>query len=408
MNDVLALYGGRPVRKTLLPYGHQTVSEEDQRAVIDVLRSNWLTTGPKVAEFERAFAACVGAREAVAVSSGTASLHAAMFALGIGPGDEVIVPALTFVATANCVVYQGATPVLVDVDPDTLLLDPEQARANITPKTKAIIAVDYAGQPCEYEKLRALAGEHGLWLVADACHSLGGSYKGRAVGSLADLNAFSFHPVKPITTGEGGMVTTDNPGMALRMRRFRNHGITSDHFQREQGNSWNYEMVDLGMNYRLTDLQCALGLSQLPKLLEWRDKREAIARRYDEAFADWRALRPLAVRPEISHARHLYVIRFNLRWLRAGRDEIFRALRAEGIGVNVHYMPVHLHPYYRGRFELGAGLCPVAEAAHLEILSLPLFPSMSDEDVEDVIEAVKKVLEVYAREDRMAATAASR
>ncbi len=403
MNERLAIDGGRPVRSQILPYGHQTIDEDDIRAVVNTLRSDWLTTGPVVAEFERAFAFFVQAREAVAVSNGTAALHAAMHALGVGPGDEVIVPALTFVASANCVVFQGATPVFADVDSATLLIDAADVEAKITPKTKAIIAVDYAGHPCDYEALRAVAARHGLRIVADACHSLGGRSKGRAVGSLADLNVFSLHPVKPITTGEGGMITTDSFEFASSLRRFRNHGIASDHFQREKLGTWFYEMVEIGHNYRLTDFQCALGLSQLRRLSEWSARRRTIAKRYDEAFADLPRVQPLKVRPEIEHAYHLYVIRLDLPFLSKNREAVFAALRAEGIGVNVHYLPVHLHPYYRRRFGTGPGLCPRAEAAYEEILSLPIFPGMRDGDVQDVIAALWKVVDAYAIEPRRAA-----
>ena len=392
----LAIEGGRPVRRTPLPYGRQCVDEEDIQAVTAVLRSDWLTTGPKVQEFEEAFAARTASQHAVTVSSGTAALHAAVYALGIGSGDEVIVPAVTFAATANCVVYQGGTPVFADVDRETLLLDPEQVEKKITPRTKAVIAVDYAGQPCDYDRLRSLADRHGIKLVADACHAPGGAYRGRPVGSLADLNTFSLHPTKHITAGEGGVITTNDAMLAQRMRVFRNHGITSDHRQREAVGGWFYEMVDLGYNYRLTDLQCALGISQLRKLDVWIARRQDIARRYDKAFANLNAIRPLAVRADLSHAYHLYVIALNLGRLRVKRDAVFAALRAEGIGVNVHYIPVHMHPFYRKRFGTGPGTCPVAEAAYERILSLPIFPAMADGDVEDVIAAVCKVAGAYA------------
>lgn len=393
----LAVDGGVPVRSTSLPYGRQQVDEADIEAVVQVLRSVWLTTGPKVAEFEREFADFVSAREAVVVSNGTAALHAAMYAIDIGPGDEVIVPAMTFAASANCVVFQGGTPVFADVNPETLLLDPAQVEAKITPRTKAIIAVDYAGQPCDYDALRAISDRHDLILVADACHALGGSYKGRPVGSLADLSTFSFHPVKHITTGEGGMIATNDPESARRMRVFRNHGITSDHRQREQAGSWFYEMVDLGYNYRMTDLQCALGISQLRKLPGWIAYRQEIARRYDVAFAETPAVDPLRVRDDVVHAYHLYIIQLNLDQLEVGRASVFAALRAEGIGVNVHYIPVHLHPFYRRRFATGPGLCPVAEAAYERIISLPIFPQMSDADIDEVISATHKVVEAYRR-----------
>lgn len=396
-NKTLAIHGGSPVRQSRLPYGRQWLDEDDIATVVEVLRSDWLTTGPKVAEFEQAFAEFVGAKEAVAVSNGTAALHAAMYALEIGPGDEVIVPPMTFAASANCVLYQGATPLFADVEPDTLLLAPPQVEAKITPRTKAIIAVDYAGQPCDYDALRAIANQHALALVDDACHAIGGSYKGRPVGSLADLNTFSLHPVKHITTGEGGVITTDDPELARRMRLFRNHGITTDHRQREQQGSWFYEMVELGYNYRLTDFQCALGMSQLRKLPSWVARRQEIAGQYDAAFAELPEVEPLAVRDEVSHAYHLYIIRLNSKQLRATRTEIFAALRAEGIGVNVHYIPVHLHPFYRERFGTELGDCPVAEAAYEQIISLPIFPRMSEQDVEDVIAAVHKVSETYLR-----------
>jgi len=391
----LAIDGGTPVRARHLPYGHQSIDDADVAAVVETLRSDWLTTGPKVREFERAFASFTGAGEAVAVSSGTAALHAAMHELAIGPGDEVIVPAMTFAASANCVVYQGGTPVFADVEPRTLLIDCKDVEAKITSRTRAIIAVDYAGQPCDYDSLRALAARYDLALIADACHSLGASYKGRPVGTLADFNIFSLHPVKAMTTGEGGMITTESFETAHGMRRFRNHGITSDHFQREQLGSWLYEMVELGFNYRLSDIQCALGLSQLGKLPGWIARRRAIAQLYNDAFTQLPAIVPLGVNPEVGHAYHLYVIQLEPGYLSAARAQCFAALRAEGIGVNVHYLPVHLHPFYRQSFGTLPGLCPHAEAAYDNIISLPIFPAMSDGDVDDVIEAIWKVMGAY-------------
>ena len=312
----------------MIPYGRQSLDDDDLKAVIEVLRSDWLTTGPKVAEFEAALARYVGAKYAVAVSSGTAALHAAMYALGIGSGQEVIVPAITFAASANCVVYQGGTPVFADVVADTLLIDPQDVERRITPQTKAIIAVDYAGQPCDYAALKDIAHRHHVSLVADACHSLGATYRGGSVGSLADMSAFSFHPVKPITTGEGGMITTDQEEYANRLRLFRNHGITSDHRQREAQGSWFYEMVDLGYNYRLTDFQCALGLSQLQKLPRWVARRQEIARQYDAACAGIQGITPLAVQSGVSHAYHLYVVRVNQDETGIERGEFFRTLRS--------------------------------------------------------------------------------
>lgn len=395
MLDKLAIKGGRAVRDEMLPYGRQCLSEDDIAAVVEVLRSDWLTTGPKVAEFEHAFASLVGAKDAVAVSNGTAALHAAMSALQIEPGDEVIVPAITFAASANCVVFQGGRPIFADVLPDTLLIDPASVETKITQRTKAIVAVDYAGHPCDYDALQIIADKYGLSVVADACHALGGRYKGRPVGTLADLSAFSLHPVKHVTTGEGGVITTDDDELAKRMRIFRNHGITTDHRQREQQGSWFYEMVELGYNYRLTDFQCALGLSQLRKLPGWIIRRSAIAERYNTAFAQIPVVIPLQVNPQVTHAYHLYVVRWDLARLRATRADIFSALRAEGIGVNVHYIPVHLHPFYKKRFGTSSGLCPVAEAAYECILSLPIFPGMADTDVEDVIRSVQKVAQMF-------------
>ena len=397
MKPRLAIDGGTPVRARLLPYGRQTIDDADVAAVTATLRSDWLTTGPKVAEFEKALAAMAGASDAVTVSTGTAALHAAMYALGVGPGDEVLVTTMTFAASANGAAFLGATPVFVDVDPDTLLIDPRQVEARITPRTKAVVAVDYAGHPCDYDALETIARKHGLALVDDACHAIGGSYRGRPVGSLALLNAFSFHPVKHVATGEGGAVTTGDAELARRLRLFRNHGITSDFRERAVQGAFAYEMVDLGYNYRLSDIQCALGISQLAKLPASVFRRQAIARQYDEAFSHVPAVKPLAVRSEVSHAYHLYVIRLELDALTADRATIFRALRAEGIGVNVHYLPVHLHPYYQNKFGTRQGLCPVAEAAYERIISLPMFPAMTDGDVRDVVEAVDKVISEYYR-----------
>ena len=392
MSARLALEGGPPVRATPLPYGRHTISADDVDAVTEVLGSDWLTTGPKVDELERAFAERVGAGAAVAVSSGTAALHAALASLGIGPGDEVVVPAMTFVATANCVVFQGATPVFADVDPDTLLLTAATVAERLTERTRAIVAVDYAGQPCAYASLRSLAADHRAHLVADACHSLGAEADGRAVGTLAELSAFSLHPVKAVTAAEGGLVSTGDPELASRMRAFRNHGITCDHRSRAAAGTWRYDMRALGFNYRLSDVQCALAISQLGKLEGWIDARARIAARYDAAFAGMPEVCPLAVRPGVRHAHHLYVVRLRLGRLRAGREDVFRALRAEGIGVGVHYPPAHLHGYYRAALGTHEGQCPAAEAAADEILSLPIFPAMDEDDVRSVVAATHKVI----------------
>ncbi|MCG6534806.1 MAG: UDP-4-amino-4,6-dideoxy-N-acetyl-beta-L-altrosamine transaminase [Syntrophales bacterium LBB04] len=372
----------------MIPYGRQWVDEEDIEAVVQVLRSDWLTTGPMIEKFEEEVARFVGGNYSVAVSNGTAALHAAMKAAGIGPGDEVILPPMTFVATANAVVFQGGIPVFADVDPDSLLIDPKEIESRITCKTKAIVAVDYAGQPCDYDILRDLAHHHGLTLVADACHSLGGEYGGRKVGSLADMTVFSFHPVKPITTGEGGMVVTNSQALAEEMKMFRNHGISTDHRQRESEGSWLYEMEDLGFNYRITDFQCALGMSQLKKLSRWIRRRREIARCYDEAFAENQNVHPLRVNPGVSHAYHLYVVRLDLKRIGKDRKSIFRALRDAGIGVNVHYIPVYAHPFYKEKFGFCRGLCPRAEEAYENVISLPIFPAMSSQEVDTVIQEV--------------------
>lgn len=364
-----------------LPYGRQIIDDDDINAVVSILRGDWLTTGPAVERFEEALCAQTGARYGVAVANGTAALHAAMYALGIGPGEEVIVPPMTFAATSNCVLYQGGRPVFADVEAGTLLIDPVAVEAVITPRTKAIIGVDYAGQPCDWDALREIADRHKLALVADACHSLGGEYKGRKVGTLADISVFSFHPVKHITTGEGGMCMTNDPGLDKRMRVFRNHGITTTAHQREMSGGWFYEMTELGYNYRITDIQCALGISQLRKLSDWVRRRNELAALYDSLLSGTLA-RPLEKAQERLHAYHLYCVRHPVR------DKAFRHLRSQGIGANVHYIPVHLHPYYKSNLNTFAGQCSVAEAAYTEILSLPLWPGMSDTDVSRVTEAL--------------------
>lgn len=364
-----------------LPYGRQDIDDSDIQSVVEILQSDWLTTGPAVERFEEDVCNYTGARHGVAVANGTAALHAAMYALDIGEGDEVIVPPMTFAASANCVLYQGGTPVFADVLANTLLLDPAAVEAAITPRTRAIVGVDYAGQPCDWDVLRAIADKHSLALVADACHALGATYEGRRVGTLADISVFSFHPVKHITTGEGGMAVTDDARLAARMRTFRGHGITTTASEREKAGGWFYEMTELGYNYRITDFQCALGSSQLKRLDGWIARRNALARLYGTALCDT-AARPLARRENILHAYHLYVVRV------ADRDAIFRRLRADGIGCNVHYVPVHLHPYYRRTLGTGEGMCPVAEAAYREILTLPLWPGMAETDVERVCKAL--------------------
>ncbi len=380
----------------MLPYGRQQIDDADVRAVVDALRSDWITTGPRVSEFEEAFAAKVRAGFAVALSSGTAALHAAAFAAGIAPGNEAIVTPLTFVASANCVRYQGGTVVFADVRPDTLNLNPQFVEAAVTNRTRAIVTVDYAGQPSDIEELRALAHRHGITLIEDAAHALGATYRGRSVGGLADLTVFSLHPVKHITSGEGGMVTTNHADLAGRVRSFRNHGIRTDHLQRSEAGTWLYDMVDLGYNYRITDFQCALGASQLRKLDGWVTRRREIAARYDGELSNLNSLQTPVVLSDRESAWHLYTVRLRLERLSVDRGEIFRALRAENIGVNVHYIPVPWHSYYASQ-GYSRGQWPVAESAYEELLTLPIFPAMSDRDIDDVLTAVGKVLNHYAR-----------
>ena len=421
--DTLAIHGGTPVREKLLPYGRQNLDDNDIQAVVEVLRSDWLTTGPKVGEFEEAFAQWVGARFAVSFSSGTAALHGATFAAGLGAGDEAITTPLTFCATANCVLYQGATPVFADVCDDTLNLDPREVSKKISSRTKAIIAVDYAGHPAALDEMHGIAERTGAILIEDACHALGAEFQGKRVGGIADMTVFSFHPVKHLTTGEGGMVTTDNPHLAETLKRFRNHGISSEARDRQESGQWFYEMVLLGYNYRLTDIACALGLSQIGKLEANLARRREIAAQYEHSLGDFSGMGadanfPLtlpAVREGINPAWHLYPIRLNLASLSADRAEIFKALRAENIGVNVHYIPVHRHPYYREHFPAASreGSYPVAEDAYERLISLPMFHSMTDADVADVVGALRKVIGNYSigrdrRQDAVPLALASR
>lgn len=397
IEEELAIHGGSPVRSTLLPYGRQSIDESDIQAVVEVLRSDWLTTGPKVAEFEEAFASVVGAKHAVSFSSGTAALHAAAFAAGLSSGDEAITTPLTFCATANCVLYQGARPIFADVLPDTLNIDPDQIQRKINRRTRAILPVDYAGHPADLHAILNLADQHGLIVVEDACHALGAEYCRQFVGSISHMTVFSFHPVKHLTTGEGGMVVTDRGDLAETLRRFRNHGISSEARQRQTAGQWHYEMVLLGFNYRLTDVACALGISQLKKLDSNLSQRRKIAAQYTAAFRDLPGLVLPAVRADVDPAWHLYPIRLNLNRLNANRAQVFRALRSENIGVNVHYIPVHQHPYYRDRFGCLDGDYPVAENAYQRLISLPIFHGMTDQDVRDVIAAVKKILRAYSK-----------
>ena len=369
-----------------IPYGRQSIDEEDIAAVSDVLRSAFLTTGPAIPAFEHAITSACGAAHAVAVNSGTAALHAMYFGAGIGPGDEIITSPLTFAATANAALYLGASVRFSDVDAQTGNLDPALVERHIGPRTRAIVAIDYAGQPADYDALRSIAERNGLLLLADAAHSLGATDRGRSVGTLADASAFSFHPVKPITTGEGGAVVTADGRIASRARRFRTHGITREAGEMERDDGpWFYEQHDLGFNYRLTDLQAALGTSQLRHLGRFVDRRREIAAIYDSQLADLAGLELPTVREGVSPGWHLYVVMVRDA---TKRRRFFERLQALGLGVQVHYIPVYAHPYYR-RLGFRPGICPIAEDRYARSISLPIFPLLSDDELAKVIERMR-------------------
>lgn len=372
-----------------IPYGRQTIEEDDIQAVVEVLRSDYLTTGPKVAEFEKTVADYVGARYAVAVSNGTAALHVACLAAGIGKGDEVITTPITFAASANCVLYCGGTPVFADIRPDSYNIDPEDIERKITDRTKAVIPVHYTGQPCEMDAITEIAKKHNLIVIEDGAHALGADYKGQRIGGISDMTEFSFHPVKPITTGEGGMVVTDNEKLYQRLSLFRTHGITRDEgMMAANEGGWYYEQLELGYNYRITDIQCALGISQMKKLDRFVELRRAIARRYDKAFADVEGLQIPMQMEGCHNSWHLYMIQVMHR----DRKAVFDALRAKGIGVNVHYIPVYRFPYYQKNGYQDV-YCPNAEAFYERAISLPIHPGLTEEQqdyvIEQVLQAVK-------------------
>ncbi len=373
--------------KKYIPYSTQSISQQDVAAVISALQSGWLTGGKTVENFEKAVSEYCRVPYGTALSSGTAALHACMRALHLQPGDEVIVPAISFIATANAVLYEQATPVFCDVSPDTLLINPEQIKKHISAKTKAVIAVDFAGQLCDYEALIGICKEADLYLVADCCHSLGASFGDVKSGAFADLSVLSFHPVKQITTGEGGMVLTSSKSFYEDIRRFRNHGISLDPAQRHKLHQYTYTIDELGYNYRLTDIQSALGLSQLHRLDSWVSKRRTIAERYDSEFSNSTSITPLTCRNISGHAYHLYVIKV------PQRDIVFTKMRERNIGVNVHYLPIHLHNLYRKKIGTHEGLCPIAEESYSSILSIPIFPDLSDDDQQYIIDSLKEITE---------------
>ena len=389
-----------------IPYARQSIDDDDVAAVAAALRGDWLTQGPTVAAFETAVAARLGVKHAVAVATGTAALHCACEAVGVGPGDEIVTTPITFAASGNAALYLGGRVRFADIKPDTYCLDPAKLEAAITPKTKAIVAVDFTGQPCDMDEINRIAARRGIAVIVDAAHSLGATYKGRAAGSLARISALSFHAVKHIALGEGGMTLTDDDGLAARMRLFRTHGITRDASRlgsagvvepADVGKSaeppaWYYEMQALGFNYRITDVQCALGLSQLKKLDRFLERRRAIATRYDEAFGNSPHIVVPHQEKDRTNAWHLYVLRLRLGAMEKSRRQVFDELRAQGIGVNVHYIPLHLQPYYRDAFGYRRGDFPEAEAFYASALTIPLFPGMSDGDMERVIAAVQRTV----------------
>lgn len=373
----------------MIPYGKQTIEQDDIQAVVDVLKSDFLTTGPKIAEFEQTVADYVGAKYAVAISNGTSALHAACFAAGIEPGDELITTPLTFAASANCVLYCGGTPVFADVDPKTYNIDPEDIQRKITDRTKAIIAVHLAGQPCDMDAIHSIAREHGLIVIEDGAHALGSVYKGKKVGSMSDMTTFSFHPVKPITTGEGGMIVTDNEDFYKKMILFRSHGITRDDSMMTRNDGpWFYQQFNLGYNYRITDIQCALGCSQMKKLDRFLARRKEIVARYNEAFADCDNIITPYQLSDTESGWHLYIVQVK----KCDRRQVFENMREKGIGVNVHYIPVYMHPYYQEHGYENVH-CANAEEIYSHIISLPLYPGLTSEQQDYVIDTLKSLCE---------------
>ncbi|MDE5780352.1 MAG: UDP-4-amino-4,6-dideoxy-N-acetyl-beta-L-altrosamine transaminase [Lachnospiraceae bacterium] len=365
-----------------IPYGKQNIDEDDINAVVEVLKSDYVTTGPKVSEFEKKVADYCGAEYAVAIANGTAALHAACMAAGIGPGDEVITTPITFVASSNCVLYCGGTPVFADIDPHTYNIDPEDIERKITPKTKAVIAVHLTGQPCDMERIHAIAKKYNLLVIEDAAHALGAEYKGHKIGSISDMTTFSFHPVKHITTGEGGMILTNNKDLYEKLLLARTHGITKnqDVMERCDG-GWYYEQQSLGYNYRITDIQCALGISQMNKLDRFVEERRKIAGIYDEAFKNCPQITVPYQMDECKNSYHLYVIQVK------NRKEVFDKMREAGIGVIVHYIPVYTQPYYRNN-GYDSVICKNAERYYESALSLPIYPGLTEDEQQYVIDKV--------------------
>ncbi|MPM36927.1 UDP-4-amino-4,6-dideoxy-N-acetyl-beta-L-altrosamine transaminase [bioreactor metagenome] len=398
MKSELAINGGTPVREEYLSYGRQIIDDDDIKLVVNVLKGNYLTTGPNVKQFEEMVADYVGCKYAVAVSNGTAALHAACSAAGIKDGDEVITTPMTFAASANCVLYCGGKPVFADINPYTYNIDPQEIEKKITSKTKAIIPVDFTGQVVDLDEIRKIADKYNLIIIEDAAHAIGTKYKGEKVGNISDMTEFSFHPVKTITTGEGGIITTNSKELYDKLVLFRTHGITRDKqflFNKEEG-PWYYEQIDLGYNYRITDMQCALGISQLNKLDKFIDRRKKLVKMYNEELSKIDGIIIQKEEDFSDTARHLYIIKIELEKFKVGRKEIFEALQGENIGVNVHYLPVYLQPYYK-KLGYEEGLCPNAEDLYNKMITLPLHVNMSDKDLQDVVLAVNKVLNYYKK-----------
>lgn len=395
--EQLAIMGGSPVRTTPISYGKQYIDDDDVAAVAATLRET-LTCGPKIDELEQKLCEITGAKYAVAISNGTAALHVAAMAAGIGPGDEVIVSPITFAASANCVLYCGGTPVFADINPKTYNIDPASIRAHITEKTKAVVAVDFTGQAVELEEIRAICKEHNLILIEDAAHSIGTKYNGQPVGSIADMTTFSFHPVKTVTAGEGGAIMTNDESLYRKLRLYRSHGITRDREEMVHPTDagWYNEQVTLGYNYRITDIQAALLISQLNKLEAFSRRRKEIVAKYNEAFREIPQIKVQEEIPESDTTRHLYILRLDLAKLNCDRRQFFDALKGENIYSQVHYLPVYWHSYYE-KLGYEKGLCPEAENYYMESMSLPLYYSMTDDDVSDVIYAVKKLIAYYAK-----------
>lgn len=376
----------------MIHYGRQWIDEDDIQAVVDVLRSDFLTMGPAIGRFDDDLSSVCGVRHAVCISNGTAALHAAMVAADVGPGDEVVTSPITFAASANCALYVGARPVFADIDPVTYNIDPDDIERKITPRTKAIVPVHFTGQPYDMDRVNEIARAHRLTVIADGAHVIGAKYKGKPVAQHADMTTLSFHPVKQVTTGEGGAIVTDNAEYCDRMKMFRGHGITRDPAKIQNSHGpWYYEQQSLGYNYRMTDIQATLGSSQLKKLPMFLAKRAEYAGRYTEAFSQLPGVITPWQHPDSESAWHLYILKLDAQRLDVGRLTIFQELWDIGIGVNVHYLPVYWHPYYQS-IGYEKGLCPQAENLYENILTLPLYPAMTDNEVQRVIDAVQTVI----------------